>query len=175
MKYNILIGSHEEYKGGYSEHLARSKFCLAVPGDGYSARYVDAVLHGCIPVVVMDNVEEAFESILDHKQYIIRINESDIERTPEILRSIPDSLVLQMQRSLAKVWHRFAWTRSQLHRSTMPDIFRQNNGKAEERRAEGSLEVPPDHHFTPRRQFPVQEDAFSTLMMWLHGRINATR
>jgi hypothetical protein len=51
----------------------------------------------------MDNVEEAFESVLDYKQFSLRINESDIERTPDILRSIPDSLVLQMQRSLAKV------------------------------------------------------------------------
>lgn len=104
-KYDIFIGSGPEYKGSYSEHLARSKFCLAVPGDGYSARYADAVLHGCIPVVVMDNVEEAFESVLDYKQFSIRINESDIERTPDILRSIPDTLVLQMQRSLAKVFN----------------------------------------------------------------------
>ena len=174
-KYDILIGSHEEYKGSYSEHLARSKFCLALPGDGYSARYVDAILHGCIPVVVMDNVEEAFESVLDYKQFSLRINESDIERTPDILRSIPDSLVLQMQRSLAKVWQRFAWTRSALHRSAMPLTYKYNLKNANFTTGGAIPEYPLDHHFRPRRRFPVNEDAFSTLMMWLHGRIEGTR
>ena len=61
------------------------------------------MLHGCIPVVVMDNVEEAFEGLLDHGSYSLRINESDIERTPEILRSIPAPIVQQMQRNLSEV------------------------------------------------------------------------
>ena len=173
--YNIFISSGKEYKGEYSEHLARSKFCLAVPGDGYSARYVDAVLHGCIPVVVMDNVEEAFESVFDHKQFSIRINESDIERTPEILRSIPNSLVLQMQRSLAKVWHRFAWTRSQLHRSHMPGMYKENLQHNNRQKWGGAPDLHLDHPLRPRQRYPVSEDAFSTLMMWLYGRIQATR
>jgi hypothetical protein len=27
-----------------------------LPGDGWSARLEDAVLHGCIPVIIIDNV-----------------------------------------------------------------------------------------------------------------------
>ena len=173
-KYGIYIGSGNEYKGDYSEHLARSKFCLAVPGDGYSARYVDAILHGCIPVVVMDNVTEAFESILDWRQFSIRINESDIEKTPQILRSIGEPLILQMQRSIAKVWQRFAWTRSAMHRSVMPGMYRENQRKNRELWG-GAPELPSEHHFRSRERYPVHEDAFSTLMQWLHGRIQHTR
>ena len=44
----------------------------------------------------------------------VRIAEADIERTPEILAAIVDSdggrrRLRQMQRGLARVWHRFAW------------------------------------------------------------------
>ncbi len=42
-------------------------------GDGHSARAEDAVLHGCIPVVIMDNVHTTYESILDWSKFSIRI------------------------------------------------------------------------------------------------------
>lgn len=43
---------HMQIPGTYSEHLARSIFCVVAPGDGYSGRGEDAVLHGCIPLIV---------------------------------------------------------------------------------------------------------------------------
>eukprot|EP00798_Chlamydomonas_sp_ICE-L_P001798 gene1798-33218_t len=50
-KYQIVV---EEQMYGttntYSSMLARSTFCLVAPGDGWSARAEDAVLHGCIPL-----------------------------------------------------------------------------------------------------------------------------
>ena len=143
------------------------------------------MLHGCIPVIVMDNVEEAFEGVLDHKEYSIRISESDIERTPEILRSISDAQLLQMQRSLAKVWNRFAWARSSLHRTVMPAIYSDNRKSRKAMEETGPVPsgskapilstnaLQPDHPFLPKERFPVREDAFSTLMMWLHGRAKA--
>lgn len=36
----------------YSDELARSKFCGVFPGDGWSGRMEDSVLHGCIPVII---------------------------------------------------------------------------------------------------------------------------
>ena len=51
-KHKIYIGNGEMVRGPYSEHLLRSRFCLVLPGDGWSPRAEDAVLHGCIPVVV---------------------------------------------------------------------------------------------------------------------------
>jgi hypothetical protein len=43
-KYKIWIS--ERGPEPYSEMLARSKFCLVAPGDGWSARAEDAILHG---------------------------------------------------------------------------------------------------------------------------------
>jgi hypothetical protein len=46
---------HEEVQGDYSELLASSAFCLMLPGDGWSARMEDAMLHGqvCRPWLVL--------------------------------------------------------------------------------------------------------------------------
>lgn len=47
----------------------RSVFCLSPAGDTpSSARLFDAILSGCIPVVVSDQLELPFEGILDHKE-----------------------------------------------------------------------------------------------------------
>ena len=71
-----------------------------------------------------------------------------------------------------QVWHRFAWTRSSLHRSSMPQFYRENRANAIKG---GAPEIPSDHPMRARSKYPVKDDAFATLMMWLHSRIEATR
>ena len=44
-------------------------------GDGFSSRAEDAVLQGCLPVVIMDSVEPTFSNILDWSAFSIRIAE----------------------------------------------------------------------------------------------------
>ena len=44
-------------------------------GDGFSPRAEDAVLHGCIPVVIMDDVDPVFGSILDWSSFSVRVQE----------------------------------------------------------------------------------------------------
>ncbi len=138
---------------------------------------MDAILHGCIPVVVMDNVSEVFETILDWAQFSIRIPESDIEKTPEILKSIDDEQLQRMQRALAKVWHRFAWTTSPLHRHVLPGIFKENLERPyfNFKKMGYPPELPATHPFRAREQYPVREDAFHTLLQWLHSRIKDVR
>ncbi|GLI62594.1 hypothetical protein VaNZ11_005131, partial [Volvox africanus] len=50
-KYDIWYGDRKDMNSSfdYSEMLARSTFCFVLPGDGWSPRLEDAVLHGCIP------------------------------------------------------------------------------------------------------------------------------
>lgn len=74
-RFRIYIGGGEDVLGEYSEHLARSRFCLAAPGDGWSPRVEDAVLHGCIPVIVMDDVHAVFETMLDWDSFSVRVSE----------------------------------------------------------------------------------------------------
>ena len=38
--------------GNYHESLASSVFCGVMPGDGWSGRFEDSILQGCIPVII---------------------------------------------------------------------------------------------------------------------------
>lgn len=47
----------------------RSIFCLSPAGDTpSSARLFDAIVSGCIPVIVSDELELPFEGILDYRK-----------------------------------------------------------------------------------------------------------
>lgn len=50
----------------------RSSFCLSPAGDTpSSARLFDAIVSGCIPVIVSDELELPFEGILDYRKVCI--------------------------------------------------------------------------------------------------------
>ncbi|MEW5310146.1 MAG: hypothetical protein WDW38_001973 [Sanguina aurantia] len=153
-KYNIILGYPHEVDMSYSDALSQSTFCLVAPGDGFSARAEDAVLHGCIPVIVMDEVQAVFESILEYDLFSIRVNERSLHAMPDILgRSRP---------------RRFAYTTGTTVRRNY-DQLSWHNGNA----SVGAFE--PGHVYTPVRHFPYQDDAFYTIMSWLHSKIADTR
>ncbi len=71
--FNQRVGSRF---ANVSTSCHRMRLCgVSVSGDGWSARAEDAVLHGCIPVVIMDNVDPIFTNILDWESFSIRIPE----------------------------------------------------------------------------------------------------
>ncbi len=47
----------------------------AYAGDGFSPRAEDAILHGCLPVVIMDDVDPIFAFVLDWESFSVRIPE----------------------------------------------------------------------------------------------------
>ena len=49
--------------------------CHAHAGDGFSPRAEDAVLHGCLPVVIMDDVDPVFASVLEWDSFSVRVPE----------------------------------------------------------------------------------------------------
>ncbi|KAI3425325.1 hypothetical protein D9Q98_009089 [Chlorella vulgaris] len=109
-KHKIVMGEYDLMPGDYSELLASSVFCLVLPGDGWTARMDDATLHGCIPVIIMDNVHVSFESIIDVTQFSIRVPQADLEKLPEILQAVPQARREEMQRALTRVWQRFTYS-----------------------------------------------------------------
>ncbi|KAG1671014.1 hypothetical protein FOA52_014258 [Chlamydomonas sp. UWO 241] len=124
--HNIVIGGGEDVPGSYSELLSSSKFCLVLPGDGWSARAEDAVLHGCVPVVIMDNVHQLFEPQLDWASFSIRIKEADIDSLPQLLSSVPEKILEKLQAAVRTVWHRFAYTSHPLMRRNVEEIMAQH-------------------------------------------------
>eukprot|EP00798_Chlamydomonas_sp_ICE-L_P007380 gene7380-504_t len=173
---NILIGAKTSTQSGdYSSHLSRSIFCLAAPGDGYAMRVEDAVLHGCLPVIVMDDVHAVLESVIDYSQFSVRIKESEIERTPEILLDITPQEIEGMQRALAKVWTRFVYTgivrikESEIERS--PELLLAITPQEIEGMQRALVKVWTRFVYKAL----CKKDAMATIMGWLYSRINATR
>ena len=62
----FLLHSVSSY---YVSSVTRSIFCLSPAGDTpSSARLFDAIVSGCIPVIVSDELELPFEGILDYRK-----------------------------------------------------------------------------------------------------------
>ena len=47
---NVTVTSVRSSK--YYDDLASSIFCGVLPGDGWSGRMEDSIMHGCIPVII---------------------------------------------------------------------------------------------------------------------------
>lgn len=75
-------------------------------GDGWSSRAEDAILHGCVPVVIMDNVHATYESILEWDLFGLRVRESALASLPAVLTAITEEQLARMQARLKRVWHR---------------------------------------------------------------------
>ncbi|GAB4813993.1 hypothetical protein N2152v2_001039 [Parachlorella kessleri] len=109
--HKIFITEHGEPPGfagrNYSVLMASSVFCLALMGDGWSSRFTDAVLHGCIPVVIQDQVEMELSSLLDVSAFSLRVAQADMGRLPEILKAVPRERIQEMQAALWRVWHKY--------------------------------------------------------------------
>ncbi|GLC75556.1 hypothetical protein PLESTF_001656500 [Pleodorina starrii] len=167
-EHRIWYGDRKDMgsNSDYSALLARSTFCFVLPGDGWSPRMEDAVLHGCIPVIIMDGVQVIFESILDVEQFSIRIPEGDLDRIVEILVSIPAERIKTMQDNINKVWHRFRYLG--LRMATLE--ARQRLTQYEEDHDGEAPKNPGSEYMVSR-----QDDAFDTILQWLHSRIPDVR
>ncbi|KAG2432501.1 hypothetical protein HXX76_008846 [Chlamydomonas incerta] len=162
--HGVLFGERKDIgnDASYSELLARSKFCFVLPGDGWSPRWEDAVLHGCIPVVIMDDVQVVFESLVDVSLFSLRIAESELPRVVDVLKAVSDQRLAEMQAHLAKVWHRYRYMGLRMlddsARSLMWGYRADAGGKAPR--------TPGSEYSTSR-----QDDAFATILQWLYHRI----
>lgn len=101
-------------------NYATSKFCLAPAGYGFSSRQYECVFVGCVPVIIQDDVEMAFEEVLPWRRFAVRVNFSDIPVLPQILASIPAETVARMRRGLGCIWPRMLWLSPRLYHEQAP-------------------------------------------------------
>lgn len=94
----------------YADHMKRSKYCLCPKGfEVNSPRIVEAILSGCVPVIVADNFVLPFRDVLDWTKFSIVVAEKDIPHLKIILTSIPDDTYRSMQSRLRLVKRHFLW------------------------------------------------------------------
>jgi hypothetical protein len=96
----------------YWKMLLNSKFCLGSTGTGWGSRFKVALVHGCIPVIMMDGVKNEFEEQLPLMEYTVRIPGYMAYRTPNILDELVTSgKAAQMQENLKCAWRLHWWRR----------------------------------------------------------------
>lgn len=137
----------------------------------------------------------SFESILDLEAFTLRIPEKDAERLPEVglllacgggragsvatlplarcccpqvLLAVPEEQRQQMQRALARVWHRFAYGSYRPYARRWRELQQQH---AAARRAAAAAAPPASLPAAVPDAAPEVDDAFLTIMQWLHARI----
>eukprot|EP00850_Spirogloea_muscicola_P023503 SM000362S13790 [mRNA] locus=s362:53583:57514:- [translate_table: standard] len=139
----------------YAEDLASSRFCGVFPGDGFSARMEDSILHGCIPVIIQDGIHMAFENFFNYSKFTVRIAEKDIPNLTKILKGYTDDCVDSMLEAVERVWQR--WTYSSVVRLE----------------AQRQQKVHPNHEFEWARQndLLLEDDAIATLIQVLHLKL----
>ncbi|GAQ89252.1 Exostosin family protein [Klebsormidium nitens] len=144
----------EELRFGASDYLAEmanSLFCLAPSGHGWGTRATQAVILGCVPVVIQNDVTQPFEyDLIDWETFGVRIRNEDVPRIPQILGAIHVTEIEKKQRIMGQVWPRFLW---QSH-------------------SEGPLEVIQAGDYKDSLKEVLQRrDAFSTTMEVLQQRL----
>lgn len=111
--HGIWVGTERQLEGDGSQLLARSRFCLVVPRDGWSGLFEDAVLHGCIPMVVLPPGEaglaQPFSALLRLSGGVLKVAASQLASLPAILAGISADEEDALRRQLASWWSRMAW------------------------------------------------------------------
>lgn len=85
----------------YSEALVSSVFCFSLMGEGWGSRYDEAVLHGCKPVLIHDEVEPSWNTILAVETYSVRNAHKDMKRYQKYLRGFSEEEIARMQANVA--------------------------------------------------------------------------
>lgn len=94
----------------YAEHMKRSRYCLCPKGfEVNSPRIVEAILSGCVPVIISDNFVLPFSDVLDWTKFSITVAEKNIPHLKSILTNIPDGTYRSMQSRLRLIRRHFLW------------------------------------------------------------------
>ncbi|KAL3521762.1 hypothetical protein ACH5RR_019911 [Cinchona calisaya] len=106
-------------KAAAQSGMRKSVFCLSPAGDTpSSARLFDAIVSGCIPVIVSDELELPFEGILDYRKIALFVSSTDALQPGwliDFLRSISPPRVREFQSNLAKYSRHFLYSHPARH------------------------------------------------------------
>ncbi|KAG2489756.1 hypothetical protein HYH03_011708, partial [Edaphochlamys debaryana] len=108
---NSDILFYDGYVDDYVSLQQDSKFCLAPHGGGFGIRLTEAMLFGCIPVIIQDTVYQPYQAdgILPYHKFSVRLGLADIPNIVPILRSIPIERQNKMRMEMVEYHRAFLW------------------------------------------------------------------
>ncbi|KAG2495916.1 hypothetical protein HYH03_006153 [Edaphochlamys debaryana] len=91
------------------DKMKESTFCIAPTGEGWGIRLAEAMVTGCVPVIVQDHVYQALWDVLPYEDFSIRISRSELHDIVNILDDVKPAELERLRAGVAK-WHRaFLW------------------------------------------------------------------
>lgn len=110
----VLLGTPQDVAAAqgrtisYDEAMARSVFTLCPAGYGrWSFRFIEALLHGSIPVLLCDDYVTPFADQIRWNDYCIVVPEKDALATVDTLRALPAERVTTLQANILRDRARF--------------------------------------------------------------------
>lgn len=92
----------------YLQDMLSSKFCLAPEGwHPWSPRPYYALHMGCVPVIISQVQEMAFEELVNWDQFAIFIRPSDVEDMDAILRGVSHEEIHRRRLAMQQLWRVF--------------------------------------------------------------------
>ncbi|KAL7230247.1 hypothetical protein ACSBR2_008704 [Camellia fascicularis] len=106
--------SGEAGKRAAQNGMRKSIFCLNPAGDTpSSARLFDAIVSGCIPIIISDELELPFEGILDYRKIALFVSSGDAVQPGWLLtflKSISHAQIREMRMHLVKYSRHFLYS-----------------------------------------------------------------
>ncbi|XAR60025.1 Xylogalacturonan beta-1,3-xylosyltransferase [Bertholletia excelsa] len=86
---------------GYQSEIARSVFCLCPLGWApWSPRLVEAVVLGCVPVIIADGIRLPFPTAVRWPEISLTVAERDVGKLRQILEHVASTNLSTLQRNL---------------------------------------------------------------------------
>jgi len=99
----------------YPNVLQDGTFCLILPSHYYGTTLLlDAMMMGCIPVIVMDDYILPFHDVIDWKRACVQVREYDLNDVGEILSKLDDDEIANMRYQVFWLWKRYFSTIDQI-------------------------------------------------------------
>lgn len=109
-KHDSEVMVFEGPSDSYIQEVKGSTFCLCPRGYApWSRRFFDAILLGCIPVIIADSIELPFEEFIDYRQFTVKVAEADIALLKTLLKAIPHEEIRKKREAMVRVANHFLY------------------------------------------------------------------